>query len=357
MIAIVLIILVIIGLLLLRGSQNNRQRQDSNCVIGLLELTGPAQDDDRKIAACMYYLMRLHGWYFDIVDTGGDPARTLSLVEQYYGRGYRVFLGFTRSSILAHVLPWFQEHQDAIGVSLLSTASSLNIEKNIIRMVASDSFLAFYVTLFARQFEQVVVLYEEGDLAPQDFIGELTSRRLQFRSIPIALPRDQQMILQTLSSLPPRTLVIPALVNIRDEYLALISQLPTIPFQLDVNNVRATFTPQQALQFSDRYFSIGESNDESQSLLDMKVALGNYYLPNTFDGYNVLRTACRYGQNVYTVVDHMLGHYGSLELNGNNDRLFATFLVSRFSNDNFVPYYLYAYDPILGRYESVITTS
>jgi hypothetical protein len=69
---------------------------------------------------------------FPIENTSGLIDKTLLLLDKYYAKGFRLFIGFNRSNILVDVLNWFDNHPDAIGISLNSDASSLSIKKMFI---------------------------------------------------------------------------------------------------------------------------------------------------------------------------------------------------------------------------------
>lgn len=71
---------------------------------------------------------------FPIANTAGLIEKTLELLDKYYAKGFRLFIGFNRSNILVDVLKWFNNHPDSIGISLNSDSSSLAIKKNVYRM-------------------------------------------------------------------------------------------------------------------------------------------------------------------------------------------------------------------------------
>jgi hypothetical protein len=109
--------------------------------IALLELTGSYAPIDNALAKTFRYYWDRKCKYnlpfkqFPIVNTGGFLNKTLILLDKYYAKGFRVFIGFSRSQILDGVLKWFENHPDAIGISPRSDASSLAIKKNIYRML------------------------------------------------------------------------------------------------------------------------------------------------------------------------------------------------------------------------------
>lgn len=111
----------------------------------LLELTGPSQKEDNGLKNTFKYYwniskrMGLKYKKFPVYDTKGDVALNLKYLDKLYKCGYRIFIGFSRSSILKQVLPWFNAHPDAIGISATSTAYSLAVKKHIYRMTPIDA--------------------------------------------------------------------------------------------------------------------------------------------------------------------------------------------------------------------------
>jgi hypothetical protein len=106
--------------------------------IALLELNGPYALIDNAIAKTFRYYWdkkkypSLSFKPFPIENTSGLIDKTLLLLDKYYAKGFRLFIGFNRSNILVDVLNWFDNHPDAIGISLNSDASSLSIKKMFI---------------------------------------------------------------------------------------------------------------------------------------------------------------------------------------------------------------------------------
>jgi hypothetical protein len=93
---------------------------------------------------------------FPILYTNGTVQNYLDILNEYYAKGYRYFLGFSRSTIVAGVLQWFLDHPDTIGISLTSGAYSLAVPKNIYRLVSQ---LDTIVNSLAKQYEQASTVY------------------------------------------------------------------------------------------------------------------------------------------------------------------------------------------------------
>lgn len=117
----------------------------SKKAIGLLELTvGAPELDIRLNRSLSYYWTKTPIFNrFPIVDvaTGTGTTvieKTINLLDKYYNEGYRIFLGFGRSTVVEGIIPWFKEHPDATGVSCTSSSDSLNFPKNIYRIQPTD---------------------------------------------------------------------------------------------------------------------------------------------------------------------------------------------------------------------------
>ena len=96
---------------------------------------------------------------FPIIDTKSNLEYTIQLLNKYYDEGYRIFLGFSRSTVLNGVLIWFNNHPDAIGISMFSTAPSLKIKKNIFRMEYSDDLILEVIEPYLKKAEIVYYIY------------------------------------------------------------------------------------------------------------------------------------------------------------------------------------------------------
>lgn len=148
--------------------------------IALLELTNYSNNIDTIYNDSLYYY-----WYknqnfpkFPIIDTGSSIPNTLTLLDTYYSQGYRIFLGFSRSTVLTDVISWFNSHPDAVGISLWSTAISLNnVSRNIYRTTPSDNTIVDAVIPYLPidTIGNVYYIYTGGELATEDVLIQLQS--------------------------------------------------------------------------------------------------------------------------------------------------------------------------------------
>jgi hypothetical protein len=138
--------------------------------IAFLELTGlGAVDYDRRLKKTLEYYAYSSTIFkkIPIVDTQSDIQYTLELLEYYYKNGFRIFIGFTRSTVLYDMLTWFQQHPEAIGISAGSTALTLNIPKNVYRVTPSDMKILDYIFKIQNlsSIGTLYYVYSEGEIA------------------------------------------------------------------------------------------------------------------------------------------------------------------------------------------------
>jgi hypothetical protein len=145
---------------------------------GLLELTGLFSSDDISIKKTFEYYWANKCKYslpfnkFPIYNTEGSIKRNLELLDCLYKCGYRIFVGFSRSSILVEVLNWFKNHPDAIGISLTSTANNLAIAKNIYRLTPINKGIQTNLEENIKKNPSLSIyfLYQEGDFFSTDYL-------------------------------------------------------------------------------------------------------------------------------------------------------------------------------------------
>jgi hypothetical protein len=167
--------------------------------IALLELSGPGintYDGNLKLTFEYYFKNSKQFKPFPIVDTTSTLDKTLELLEYYYIAGYRIFIGFSRSSILASVKAWFDSHPLAIGISPNSTSPTLDIPKNIYRLSPSDSNILTNIKLspFILQRRYIFYIYSKGEVATETVLTLLQSSPIGSKIIPIPINSDSSNI-------------------------------------------------------------------------------------------------------------------------------------------------------------------
>lgn len=146
--------------------------------IALLELSGDGnvQADTNLKKTLEYYFENTKQFQsFPIVNTYSDLSYTLKLLDYYYRVGIRIFIGFSRSTILQGVRTWFENHPDTYGISPQSTDSSLNYEKNVYRVSPTDDQILAglqYNPFFSSR-RYIYYIYSEDEIAPFNFLNTL----------------------------------------------------------------------------------------------------------------------------------------------------------------------------------------
>ena len=116
--------------------------------------------------------------YTDI-DKNGEPItdndkiieNNIKYLNEYYNKGYRLFIGFSKSTDLGGVLPWFNTvGTKAKGISLTSAASSLSFPKPVYRLVISYNKLIDSLNFILANADKIYYIYSENQLAPKDFL-------------------------------------------------------------------------------------------------------------------------------------------------------------------------------------------
>jgi hypothetical protein len=146
---------------------------------GLLELTGPFSVNDISVKKTFEYYWARKCKYslpfnkFPIYNTGGTVKRNLQLLDCLYKCGYRIFVGFSRSSILVEVLDWFKKHPDATGISLTSTAVNLSVKKNVYRLTPIDQGIKVNLleNIKTNPSLSIYFMYEVGDFFSTDYLA------------------------------------------------------------------------------------------------------------------------------------------------------------------------------------------
>ena len=145
---------------------------------GLLELTKTFSNNDINVKKTFEYYWDNKSNYglpfnkFPIYDTEGSVKKNLQLLNSLYKHGYRIFVGFSRSSMLVEVLDWFKKHPDATGISLTSTAYDLAVKKNVYRLYPTDNSIQVNLEENIRTNPSLSIyfMYEEGDFFSKDYL-------------------------------------------------------------------------------------------------------------------------------------------------------------------------------------------
>ena len=99
---------------------------------------------------------------FKILNTGGTVDGTISLLNEYYSKGFRYFIGFNQTALLPEgILQWFNDHPDVTPISTDSSSESLSFQKSLYRMTpVSSVLLQLYSTIIAGTKDILYFIYD-----------------------------------------------------------------------------------------------------------------------------------------------------------------------------------------------------
>lgn len=328
-----------------------------NCAVALLELTGiEGYRFDQFLQVNFEYLQELYGFRFPMIDTGGSIENAINLLDQYYNRGYRVFLGISRSELVRELIPWFDERPDALGISL-STAQSLAIRKNIVRLNISSAITYRHIAQFANQYPNSLIILETGSISLQDardailpFIQNETVVELD-----LSQPQGIQQARNLVAALPPNSLVILLSALYKSDYVNAVANLPNLPDHLDPTALYPEFSHQSARAFDRKYYFMTRLYPPSLTARQMEAALRDEFLEHSLDAYKLAWFVCRYGnKDLQRRLLYMEGYTGDFILDDNNDRILTNDAIYLYIEQNWVPQIIYAYSSALGNYSARI---
>ena len=294
----------------------------SKKTVALLELSGQqSQFADREVRDTLLFAQRYLQYQFPIVDTSGDVATTLSLLDQYYQQGYRIFIGFNRSTLLQSVSDWFLSHPDAIGISLLSTAPSLKSISNVIRLSPRGSYTVGPYIDWMKRYQNVVIIYQRDELAARETVNDIGSYANMI------IPYERSTIRDTLNQIRDlsrtrTTLIIPYLVSNLYEFNTLAQEyVKNTPINLleDVSseppNLTRLTTQSGYNVYDGRYFHMSVSIPSSPLLEQISSQIGESFSLNGYDAVLIAKTLAS-GKSI----SGLQGLTGEIRLDQYNDR-------------------------------------
>ena len=327
-------------------------------VIGLLELGPTTQTIDINFNKNIYFLWSITDVFdnFPIYNTDGSVALTLELLEKYYNEGYRIFLGFSSSSMLEAVLPWFNSHPDAIGVSAFSVASYLSIPKNIYRISPKDIFFLQYLVDYilnsiVSSGGRIFYVYSDSDTGERvknilyDLYGEENV---------ITFPIDS-----TYSNLTKTNIQnFYSDNNITNIDVCLILIYNPIKYQEYVNYFTSDYNI-YASQYGIPFIPVINSSNTSLENLFNVISIQNIttstlqnvslinlkesYVPQTSDALYLI-TSLALNQNI----NYLYSYGTNLQFDENNDIKYASLKQYLYRDGNFVPIKIHTNDPLYG---------
>lgn len=316
-----------------------------------------------------------------IVDSAGSLDKILSLLDEYYGYGFRYFISFQTSNILAGVLAstWFDFHPDATGISPSANSNSLSIPKNVYRILPDNSFV---ISSISTQINNAIsggynifYLYTADQLVCTDalrILNETIGNYSNYATLATTFPElDTPTVVQNFFDAPPNgisssnDILILLLLN-RTQYITLYdvnaftdpltftgqqydilaSVTPTIPSGSQASLLDKYNTPlfkgvNTSILWRNGYNTLGSSNYSTVAL-------------------NILNMLNQFSNN--QAMDNINSHYNSLIFDPvTKDIQNPSILLEVYKNgsqgNNFYSKYLYVNDPYLGEYNANFVSS
>ena len=303
--------------------------------------------------------------YTDI-DENGNPIidykiiieNNIKYLNEYYNKGYRLFIGFTLSSILEGVLPWFKNIGiEAQGVSLTATSTTLNIPKPIYRLNTNNKLIIDSLDFIFNKASKIYYVYSDNQVAPLDLIPYLKKYNCELFLYPVKAD-SSNLTLQNIKEFYRDV----------DEKSISIMWLVIGSNQTDFVNLFNNSYPMPITTYDIQKVIIPKINESSKNALINKY---NYLDNISFstsqlfrDGLDSLKeNFSTYVPNALLLInklavngniDTLSSHNSILEFNENSDIKYFTFLNSIYSKDDKGEYYykedFYSvYDPIVGK--------
>ena len=330
--------------------------------IALLELTNSSSNLDKYFQDSLYFY-----WYndkslpeFPIIDTEASNENTLSLLNKYYNEGYRIFLGFSKSSTLLYVIEWFKNHPDCVGLSITSTSSNLNYQKNIFRFDANDDLLINVLKPIILESTVLYYIFTEDETAAENVLNILKSiQNIELKYL--AIKKDKSNLnVETLNNF---------FINSIETDVALIAIFGNQPYY-DLYNDGLYFPGNQYDVITDKLPVI---NGISRDILNKKLFINSSVFVNTSllyrknlefltNKYNTITQSYSLINSLEMInkllkgksIDLLGSHLGILEFNKNNDIKYYSFLLRQYNKDTntFDKYKLVFNDPLFGKFFS-----
>ena len=294
-----------------------------------------------------------------IMDYSKIIENNIKYLNEYYNKGYRLFIGFDISNVLAGVLPWFENTGlEAQGISPSSTADSLNIIKPVYRLeVGKNRILKYLLSSFLNDASKIYYVYSEGGLTPE---GTLLYLKINYpdKLIPYPVKPDSSNL--TLSNIKElykdadeKSLTIQLIyINTQQsDFVNLFNDsypMPTITYDL-YTSIKPIINESSKNALVNKYKPLDNiSFSTSQLYRDGLYTLKNNFFPSVPNSLLLINCICLQ-QNI----NSLPSDNSILEFNEDNDVKYFTSLILVYSKDDKGNYYykedFYSvYDPIVG---------
>jgi hypothetical protein len=302
--------------------------------------------------------------YTDVDENGNQITDSAKIIEnnikylnEYFNKGYRLFIGFTTSTTLAGVLPWFI-NTGAKGISINSASDSLNFVKPVYRLKPTYNNVIDALKKNLVSSNKIYYIYTEDELACESILEylkllypeKLISYMIKIDGSNLTLENIQNLykdVDNTCTSLIflYRNTQLSDFINLfSDSY-----PMPTTTFDIVLNNT-PEINESSKNAVVDKYNFINNVSF-STSLLYRNALddLKDAFLPLVANSLLLINKLAVNG-NIKTLPSEN----SVLQFKENNDIKYFTFLNKIYSKDDKGKYYYkediyYIYDPIVGK--------
>ena len=324
----------------------------------LLELSsGTHVSTDVNIKKTLEYYWDNHPNEFSrcpIEDTKGDINVLLSLLDKYYAKGYRNFSGFTSSNVVKNVIPWFNEHPCARGITSLGSLTALEkIPKNIFRL--TPNILSRIETIFPNiTSKKIYFIYTKGFLVNDEITNELQEFKKQGIINDIIVYEEDEITLSGVTNFfknsTENDVLITNLTNNLEDFLDIISTASvSIGSIYEIGAIRTpVIKPQNSSFLENKYYFLELVGVCTSILLrNAKKSLGNDFKNTVINQLNMLNEFKKSDS-----FENCNSHVGITDFDSASKYLlYSNILINKLSSENkFISEKMYINDPYVGKY-------
>jgi hypothetical protein len=339
--------------------------------IAFFELNNPNFNFDNIFNYSLYWYCYQRQLYpkMPIITTDNTVEGNIRLLNQYYFLGYRIFLGFSRSTILEGVNDWFTNHPDTIALSCFSTSVSPTLlerkNTNVFRLEYNDNCIVDSILpqITENKYTKLYYIYSGNENAAinlKKYLENYINSQSNITYIPYNIDESDNYSLTKLQGLfNDSNEKSAAILYIFDEqnYFDLFSQGLKFPGkQYSILNESTPIIKGDAIAELDNklYYILTFSANSSKIWRDNATYLSKQF--NTETNSASLGDAIKMIQYMLKGrPTNLLGsHCGPIQFNKNGDRLFASYLKLLYNGktNTFEKSNVIISDPLLGIFKA-----
>jgi len=292
-----------------------------------------------------------------IIDNNKIIENNINYLNEYYNKGYKLFVGFSVSTILKGVLPWFETTGvDAKGISLTSSSISLKFPKPIYRLQINDNKTILSLDSILQTSNKIYYIYSEDEETSNtniNFINSLYPDKI----VPFLVKSDSSnLTLDNMKELYKDvddnsvSIMYLFINNQESNFLKLFNeeytlQTPTYDCNISVN---AEINPLSNFGIVNRYHNISNlSLSTSKLYRDCLGNLGDVFVPTVTNALLLINNLA-----INSNINTLSSHNSILEFDENNDIKYYTLLdqvyASKSNGDFYFDKIVYTlYDPFV----------